>query len=479
MVGVRASRWARLACLACVGAALAACGDDGSSASEGSGAGGTGAGGTAAGDPGVGGSGGTGEGGAGGNGGHCAASDPVVTAEGPGAYRVQTEHYDLYVEAGEARAAELGKLVESAYGELVERFEIAPPTASGERLEGRYYATFDAFVAGMMADGVMASEEAAGYFDPGTRRFYVSDQPSPYYDQVLLLHEAVHQFHLLGRAAGTSLPFWYVEGLAEHLGRHDWDGACVRLGVLPTLSWEDLPADALALEQGAGLEVGAIVDGSAGPSRPAAWALTHFLDRGDDGAHRAAFDAFRAQVDTTGDASLANFTALVGDPTQLGGSLSAWLPTSQEPMRPVYTEWTHVGPGEVVGESPGVFSIAVTRQSPAHFETRYAVPDAAAWSAGLVLGYDAPGEFSALVVDSTGALRTFTATNGGAVWGDAGTAPATLDDGTGELVVDRAPDGMLQVRINGAQLDFTSEATPRPGLAIHDARVRFFGIASD
>jgi hypothetical protein len=392
---------------------------------------------------------------------------------------VQTEHYDLYIEAGEARAAELGKLVEAAYGELVARFEVAPPMASGERLEGRYYATFDAFVAGMMADGVMASEEAAGYFDPGTRRFYVSDQPSPYYDQVLLLHEAVHQFHLLGRAAGKSLPFWYVEGLAEHLGRHDWDGACARLGVLPTLSWEDLPADALALEQGAGLEVGAIVDGSAGPSRPAAWALAHFLDRGDDGAHRAAFDAFRAQVDTTGDASLASFTALVGDPTQLGGSLSAWLPTSQEPMRPVYTEWTHVGPGEVVGESPGVFSIAVTRESPAHFETRYAVPEAAAWSAGLVLGYDAPGEFSALVVDSTGALRTFTATNGGAVWGDAGTAPATLDDGTGELVVDRATDGVLQVRINGAQLDFTSEATPRPGLAIHDARVRFFGIASD
>ena len=51
---------------------------------------------------------------------------------------------------------------------------------------------------------------------------------------MLLLHELVHQWQDAVETNG-GLPVWYVEGLAEGLSRHHWDGACLQLRVRPLL----------------------------------------------------------------------------------------------------------------------------------------------------------------------------------------------------------------------------------------------------
>jgi hypothetical protein len=60
---------------------------------------------------------------------------------------------------------------------------------------------------------------------------WLMDQPSDYYRRHLLLHEGTHAFmqtQLGGAGAG-----WYMEGMAELLGTHQWQDRQLKLGVMP------------------------------------------------------------------------------------------------------------------------------------------------------------------------------------------------------------------------------------------------------
>lgn len=60
---------------------------------------------------------------------------------------------------------------------------------------------------------------------------WVSEQPSPYYRRHLLLHEGTHWF--MHRKFGRSGPPWLMEGMAEWLGTHRWDGNTLTMGIIP------------------------------------------------------------------------------------------------------------------------------------------------------------------------------------------------------------------------------------------------------
>lgn len=62
-------------------------------------------------------------------------------------------------------------------------------------------------------------------------QFWLFDQPSDYYRRHLLLHEGTHAF--MNRWLGGAGPPWYMEGLAEMLGTHEWDGQRLTLGFNP------------------------------------------------------------------------------------------------------------------------------------------------------------------------------------------------------------------------------------------------------
>ena len=60
---------------------------------------------------------------------------------------------------------------------------------------------------------------------------WVVEQPSPYYRRHLLLHEGTHWF--MNRKYGNHGPPWLMEGTAEWLGTHRWDGETLTMGVIP------------------------------------------------------------------------------------------------------------------------------------------------------------------------------------------------------------------------------------------------------
>jgi hypothetical protein len=414
--------------------------------------------------------------------GFCAPAAVAVSPAPDGAFTVTTAHYELYAEVPPDRAAELGRLLEAAFPAFEAWFQAAPPGAG--LLQVKLYATEDAWAAGLGADGIAAPSEAGGYYSSTTKTAYLYVQGNPAYTRSLLLHEATHQFHELARTRGRRLPFWYVEGHAEHLSRHDWDGRCVRLGTTPLLSWEDLPALALTESRSRGIDVPAVVSGAEPPTRAAAWALFRYLDTGP---RHDAFRAFRDRVDAPGGADPGQaFAALVADPATLSAPLAAWLPGAAEPMRPVFTEWISVGPRAVTGESPGYFSMALLKRPAAHFEARYDAPRAAAFAVGLVLGYEDDQTYEAILVSSDGRLRTFTVAAGDVVWRDAGTAPADAvtmgtsppnPAGSGFLSVDFAR-GTARITVNGVVTTRALTALPAAaGLAVSDATVTFHDLA--
>ncbi len=399
-----------------------------------------------------------------------AAVAPAVSATpvGSGGFNVESAHYQLYAEAPEDQAVEMGRLLEAAHEAFGAWFHAAPPLAAGERLQVRYYADAVNWQAGLAADGIAAPTEAGGFYAPKTRTAYLFQQGNPYYSHVLLIHEATHQFHQLSRTRGQELPFWYAEGHAEYLSRHDWDGHTIRLGVTPMLSWEDI-----ASRVATPVDVARLVSGSGPEDRAAAWALFRHLDQG---ARHDGFERFRGALDEDRADAARSFAALVGDPAAISGSLAGWLAGAEEPMKPIFTEWIHVGPGAVTASSRSCFSLAIVKDPVTHFEARWAAGAQLTGAVGVVVAYQDDKDYQAVVLSPDGALRTFTALAGTTQWSDAGTAPTTA--GVGTIAADFRDGGAVTVTVNGASSTCSIGTLPASaGLAVSDTRVEFHGVA--
>lgn len=375
------------------------------------------------------------------------ADAPWYCAEGSYAVtdgRVETEHYALSFALDPDEAVQMARMAEAAYAAMGDYFQ-AEPTALP--LEAGWYADFESFRAAIEADGTSAPE-AGGYYWPGTNTAYMYSQPNTYFSRMLFIHELVHQFHFLARTGNQSRDSWYVEGVAEYLSRHDWDGDCLRLGRLPTLTWEDAPAQALA-------EGTLAFTGSGDLSRPWAWATYRYLQQEEP----AAFDAFRAAYDADPSTILADHV----DVEQTVSSVQSWLPGQQEPMTPVFYDWIHITDGVVHGESP-YFSMALAKQS-----ERFTVShDAPVGSAGVVAGYDDSSNYSAWLVAPDGGVWTFVSIAGSATWWSMGAVePAERYTWTVEGTV---------VGLNGVDFEEGNGFAPRAGIAVNADSLWMEGI---
>lgn len=348
---------------------------------------------------------------------------------------VETEHYRLYLELDAVEAVEMARLAEASYDAMAAWFGAEPAELV---LEAGWYADFAAFQAAVEADGTTAPV-AGGYYWPDSRTAYMYTQPNVYYSRMLFIHELVHQFHFLSRTGNQARDAWYVEGLAEYLSRHDWDGRCVRLGRLPTLTWEDAPAQALA-------EGSVDFDGSADLSRPWAWALTRYLDQEEPQAFSDFRDAY--------DADPAELLADHVDLPQVMAELEAWLPAQQEPMTPVFYEWIHVTDGVVIGDSP-YLTLSITKES----ERLSVSHDAPVGHAGVLAGYDDSSNYSAWLVGADGGVWTFVSIGGVATWWAMGAVePAERYTWTVEGTA---------VELNGVPFVEGNGFAPRTGLAVN------------
>ena len=394
----------------------------------------------------------------------CASPEVTVTASGDG-YAVSTAHYQLEILGfDEEEATKLGALAETAWEGFASFFgaEVTGP------LVVRIAADEAGFSAMLAEDGLTDLEGAGGYYDPNNGRAYLYRQPTAYYSRVLMLHELVHQYQ--DQTSYTSgLPFWYVEGLAEALSRHHWDGDCLQLRVRPLLSWEDLAAQAQnALD--AGLDLSAVLIG-ASSGRPIAQELVRLLS--GDPAFAPGFAAWRAEV--AGGASATDphvFEAHITDTPTLLAALEAFVPEDQEPMAPVYLDWIPEGSTAARGFAE-YSSAARVKGEVTTFQMTTDWPADSA-NLGAVYGYDsATGDMELAFVDAGGNVSRFAIVGGAVTWDVLGAvSPAETVDWSHAAGADSTT-----VTIGGASVDLPRSLPPTGGLALYAAEAVYTGVS--
>jgi hypothetical protein len=401
----------------------------------------------------------------------CAPAEaPQVIASDAESVSVQTAHYTLIAETEQEKALLFIRLLEASYEALKNHFEAEPALNANQRLTVRFLASKERFLAQLRADGLPElGGDVGGYYSPMTRTAYLYRQGNPYNTRTLLLHEALHQFHYLARNPTGSMPFWYVEGVAEDLSRHDWDGNCIRLGIVPLLSWEDLPKDALQQTEPTSFDVTPFVDGTRSASRAVAWALHRYLRLSP--THRDPFRTLQAEIEG-GTATVQTFSSLIAVPAALNTPLRTWVAANQEPMEPIFTEWIPTSSRGVYGFAETWLSGALVKGNVTHFEASYDVPLSTRWDVGLMLAYQDHSNFFALLLGSAGNVWTFKVQGGQASTAWVTNAPASTGDGEGTISVD-FNGSQAEVTVNATKATLTLPFPARGGVALNQTEVQF------
>lgn len=392
---------------------------------------------------------------------HCTDAQPTLTAAG-GGFRVQTAHFDLEAAVDEAEARELGRMLEAALPAWEEVFGPIPDTISGEVVLAASEADFRAATT---ADGVSPPAGVGGYFSPVSGRSYLYQQPSVFYTRVLMLHEVTHMVHAAVRTTTEDVPFWVVEGVAEHLGRHDWDGTCLRLGVRPLASLEDPWSE--ALDDAASADLETWVRDDAFPGRPSVMAWWRYLMWTGDVPD---FATWWAEADA-GTASYADAVARLA-PADHTTAYRAWLEGAQLPFEIVFVDWHHGAPTVIEGSSD-VLSLLRRKDAAGTLSATHPWP-AGEGSAGMLVGWDDADAYTAILLEADGALTAFEARPEGNLFEPTGVVVPEAAEVTWVLDLDAGT-----LRVGETDVPLSLEVAPAAGLALYDADVRFTGIQLD
>ena len=392
----------------------------------------------------------------------CTEATPTVTPNG--LYQdVETEHYRMSLAVTPERAEELGRFAEAAYAAMADRFGAEPTDLP---LEVNLYPDVAAFEAAIRADGLTPPSGAGGYYHPSSKTAYVLAAPTQYYEDTILLHEMLHQFHYLSRTGNVNVPTWYAEGLAEAWSRHDWDLECLRLGRIPLLTQEDAYDQALD-ELSGGLALSSILTESEVPSRPVGMAVFQHLDR----TYPEDFASFRAAMDDHTADPLGEFEALFGDADLVAEDVTTWIADNQEPMIPVYLEWIHRTPQTVSSIFVnGVSSLARVKEPPATFEVDVH-PGSGAWTGGILLSWDGYDAYAAAYASSDGSVSIFEVIGGDVSWFDIGTAPDPVDGKLSWTLTHSGGEAAFE--INGEAFAHPIQQSPSAGLSVYDSDLLF------
>src|SRR5262245_32408871 len=153
-----------------------------------------------------------------------------------GIRRLEGQHLVLYTDLPAAKEVdELPQVFDAAVPLWCSYFAIEPSKLADWKLVASIMKDRDRFVGAGLYPQRLPDFQFG--FNIGSQ-IWVYEQPSAYYRRHLLLHEGTHAFMLRWlRGAG---PPWYMEGMAELLGTHQWAGGKLTLGIMPARK-EDVP----------------------------------------------------------------------------------------------------------------------------------------------------------------------------------------------------------------------------------------------
>tara|TARA_B110000116_G_scaffold93925_1_gene81918 strand:+ start:300 stop:1736 length:1437 start_codon:yes stop_codon:yes gene_type:complete len=149
---------------------------------------------------------------------------------------VQGKHLTLYTDMPvNADIQGLPKIVELAIPQWCEYFNIAAEKMASWKVTVCLIQDRKKFDAAGLIPASLPSFEHGYAFG---NRLFINEQPSAYYRRHLLLHEATHAF--MFENFSSAGPPWYMEGMAEFLATHAWDGTQLQLRQMPKTK-EDVP----------------------------------------------------------------------------------------------------------------------------------------------------------------------------------------------------------------------------------------------
>ncbi|HEX5102232.1 MAG TPA: hypothetical protein VFV87_00370 [Pirellulaceae bacterium] len=155
-----------------------------------------------------------------------------------GIRRLDGQHITIYTDLPEAAGQavqELPQVFDAAVPLWCAYFGVDPATVEKWKIVGCVMVEKGRFQgAGLYSDNL---PDFPNGYSAGSQ-VWLYDQPSDYYRRHLLLHEGTHAF--MTRWLGGAGPPWYMEGMAELLGTHEWAGGKLTLGYLPRTK-EEVP----------------------------------------------------------------------------------------------------------------------------------------------------------------------------------------------------------------------------------------------
>jgi len=398
----------------------------------------------------------------------------TVSAE-PGVAVHETAHYRVEFEGTPAEAALTAKVLEAAWTGFADFFGAKPRLGKDESLRVYVGRTRASFEARLRADRA-AVPKSGGYYSPRTKTAYLWVQPTIYYTRCLLIHEASHQFHYLSRTGNRTVgEDWYVEGLAEFLCRHTWDGERLVLGALPVLSLKDYAAAARLDIASPDFDLKAVVEGKAG-GRPVWWALVRFLVRGEKGRLAGKFRELTKRVDRGADAAR-SFRGTVGDPKKLAARLRKWIETEQEPWAQIWNQWEGEGPGAFRGTAPHpIVSACRAKAGARRIEAEVLVPNAGRFNGGLLLHYEDGKNYTVALVRDGKRVRVDRMRNGKWQILLTATCPSPRDAGVYRLRAERR-GAKVALFVEGKEIGAFEAPGETLGLALQGSTLRFRGVS--
>jgi hypothetical protein len=400
------------------------------------------------------------------------------TTRADGTVMSETAHYRLVSSGTQEEADDWTKALEAAWPQYEEFFGKAPTLAKDERLSVAFFEDAASMEDAIKKAGGKSPGGEGGYYDPISKGAYLYRQPSKWYTRALLLHEAAHQFHF--RAKGPealAAPFWYREGIAEHLSRHTWDGETLRIGVEPMLSLENYAGEALKTWKAGVFDLEKALDGKSDCGRPEAMHLVRYLCCAEGGKLRPKFNELAAKFDRGTKLDAKACAAVLGSPKKLVAAVAAWLPSVQEPWQYLTNEWDDRGADALRGFSPSQIALCRRRADTRRVTARMRPLGTGAWKGGVLLRYDAPDDYDIGMLWSDGRVRVDRKQSDG--WKILVDKPGPAADGDAWRVEGVRDGGSVKFVVNGTTVATVDAPPGSMGLAIDSSTADFTEIAAE
>ncbi|MGE0431011.1 MAG: hypothetical protein AB7K09_13390 [Planctomycetota bacterium] len=410
----------------------------------------------------------------------------VAPAAAATAAETDTAHYHIVTvgERADADAAEFGRMLEQAYPIYRAHFDNREPKLGrNEKLQVYFADTLADFQAEMKRHN-LPELSSGGYYAPDNKVAYLWRQPQDYDTRALVMHECAHQFHFLAccnnKNPGVA---WYVEGVADYLSNHLWDGEHLVAPANPWVTPKDNTRVALSSFAAGHVTVETLVADKAG-SYPERWAFYRWLALGDDGKVWRRFSRIARQIDAGGWNEDVFIRTVCGGRGAAGAQkiqeqFLAWLRNDQQPMQQVWCFWQHIADGKIIVRSPTV-GLCPLKQPAARLCATVDPPAEGAWKAGLIVSFADAKNFRIAYVDSAAnKLRVHRYEDGSWVIEQTLDLAARPPSTPVKIEATRLADapGKLQVRVNGhnvVQLDEPDGA--RLGLMVDGCNARFSDV---